>query len=333
MAKVELIRHRPVRRIAENCTKNADCSALALLLQELRRCDARRILEQTGEMVGVRETEFLGYLGHTHAAQEQPLGPHDDETADVVLGALVQRIAHDVAKVARRQAQFTRAILHAGQATPLLLSSCIIVHQQLLETGQDVAACRRVLLELAHIESAAIVQYQLDVRLDDVVGQCLITVLGELGADVLHQAIQYALLLGCQDERLVGIIGEEMVVRQPVGNGRVTDELGVKHQHPAVILLQRAIVTLAAYLPRGIGQQGPVTVLIGADAINQILGKLALQEQGKHIEAVERVPYLPHLIVVDDGHMRMIDRSSDVERIVVRMINMQLDLLHCYSSG
>jgi hypothetical protein len=87
-----------------------------------------------------------------------------------------------------------------------------------------------------------------------------------------------------------------------------------------VILPQRTVICLSAYLPRSIGQQRAFALNIRAYAVSEILRKLLLQEQGIYVETVERMPYLPHLIIMDDGDVRMIDWCANVVRIVVCLV-------------
>jgi hypothetical protein len=45
-----------------------------------------------------------------------------------------------------------------------------------------------------------------------------------------------------------------------------------------------------------------------------------LQEQGIDVETIERMSYLPHLIIMDYGDVGVIDRCADVLRVVVHMV-------------
>lgn len=294
--------------------------AVGELAWGLPRC----ILEHAGEVLGVFEAQLARHLVDGPAAEDEVLGTPDDELAYVVLRALAKGIADDVAKIARRQAQFAGAMLHAGQSVLLLHAVRIVVGQHLLESAEDVAALSRHLLILATVESVAVVEYEQDVVADDVVVPECLRLRCQLPAQVCHELAQGVLFLGGQEERLVGVVGKELVAVELLLDGRPVDELAVEQQHPSVILPLGAVVPFAAYLAWREGYQRAVAVMVGADAVGQPLGELLLHEDAIAAGAVQRVAYLAHLVVVYHGDVGMQHGRTDVPCVVVCFVDIQV---------
>ena len=104
-------------------------------------------------------------------------------------------------------------------------------------------------------------------------------------------------------------------------------ELGIKHQHPAVIHLQVAVIWLASYLPWRVGKERTVGNLVSPHAVREIVGEIVLHENAVNAKTIQRVPDRTHLVIVNDINVRMIDGSTDVVGVIIDMIQLQ-ELFH-----
>ena len=86
----------------------------ALFFQELLGRLTRRILEHTGEVLGIFKTQFVGHLCNAPATENQILGAMNYKASDVVFRTLAQSTTHDVAEIAGRQAQLAGAYFTLG---------------------------------------------------------------------------------------------------------------------------------------------------------------------------------------------------------------------------
>ena len=91
------------------------------------------LLEETGEVLGIFETEGVGGLGGGETADQQALGTGDKETLDNLCGTLARNTSHHIAEIAGRQAEFGCAIFHVGQAVLPLQAPLVIVGKYPLE--------------------------------------------------------------------------------------------------------------------------------------------------------------------------------------------------------
>ena len=346
-AKVRRKVDTPYRHITDKTTRNVDSclasvllaplssasglsrsqpgqSLLTLIVEELAWCLPRCVLEHAGKMLRVFKAQFASHLVDGLATENKILGTPDNEVAYVVLRALAKGIAYDVAKVVGRQAELAGTVFHAGQSVTLLHALCEIVGQHLLEATEDVAALSGYLLVLTPIEAVAIVEDKQDVVADNVgMPECLRLRLQFL-AQVRHELAQSVFFLRSQYECFVRVVGEELIAVEFLLDGRPLDERAVEQQHPAVILPARAVIALAAYLPRGEGYQRPVALMVGADTVSQALRKLLLHEDTIAAGAVQRVTYLTRLVVVYHRDVGMQHRRADIPCVVVGFVDIQV---------
>lgn len=86
-------------------------------------CAAHRLLEQSGEMLGILKTELVGYLADAFLSVLQMLLCHIHHfQLNVCLCRTACLLLYQVAKIAWRQAQFACAIFHGGQSVSLGLA-------------------------------------------------------------------------------------------------------------------------------------------------------------------------------------------------------------------
>ena len=97
-------------------------------------------------MVGVAVAQFLGYLADGFVgAGEKDLAAHHRHLQDVLLSRLSCCLFDKVAEIIGRQAEFVGAILYCGEAVLARLTAGEIVHDDVLETGEQRALGRGML--------------------------------------------------------------------------------------------------------------------------------------------------------------------------------------------
>ena len=89
-------------------------------------------------MLGIFETEAVGYLGNGFPRRKAVLGKLDDKLADMVARRVAGGFLDDIAEVIGGHAQLVGAILHGGQAEGQLELVLEIIAQQAVEADKNV---------------------------------------------------------------------------------------------------------------------------------------------------------------------------------------------------
>ena len=121
----------------------------------------------------------------------------------------------------------------------------VVVRQHSLETGKQIALLTRHRLELPLVEQQAVVTHQHDVVLHNPVGERILFPVLDEATDLLHQLPHQLFLALGRVQGLVHVVGEEMILIEPLLKHRAAHELGIKQQHPPVVKLTFAVIGLA----------------------------------------------------------------------------------------
>ena len=123
-----------------DCQPSENGELAVTLVPILTWCHADFFLEQARKVLGVLETEFIGYLVERQLAVENVLLREvDDLVLDVALCRHASLFLHEVAEIARREAGLVGEIGDAGQTLAFGLAAAEILVKALLEAGHDVA--------------------------------------------------------------------------------------------------------------------------------------------------------------------------------------------------
>ena len=128
------------------------------------------------------------------------------------------------------------------------------------------------------------------------------------------------LLVGHQ-QGLADTISKKGIVVYTTSQLRISQQLGVEEQCPALGVYLLALVDLAAYLPWCDAHQGMAVQVVLQLAVGQVLQFLVADEQGIDIIVIERVSAVLQLVVVYDRDERVQHWSPDVPGIVVDTVN------------
>ena len=203
-------------------------------------------------MIRILKAHVVSYLRNTLSTEEEILCPHHHKTADIVFRTLAQRVADNIPEITRREIQLRGAIPYTGYAMLILQTFSIIVVEQPLKPCEDIIISFSLLLKLSGIKTVTIVEDKQDIIFDDGIGLCVDLMISQFIPDMLHHGGQDILLFFCQEQRLITVVGKEMITCQSFLYLGTLNKGCVEKQYPTVILLLGAIICLTSYLTGGV---------------------------------------------------------------------------------
>ena len=162
-------------------------------------------------MVRVVESQQVGYFSDGEALHQQILGFSDHKLVDVADGRAAGLPVHQIAEIAGRVGQLRSAPSHGGKALFMLQPLCEIIHQQTVETLEDIAVSLLFLRNLAEVDTVAITQNQLEIACDDGSEGRGVGVFPQFRPERGHEQGNPLPFLRFHPESLCGKIGEERV--------------------------------------------------------------------------------------------------------------------------
>ena len=285
------------------------------------------VLEHAAEVLGVFETESVGYLCYGIAGGEQIFCQLYDVLPYVVACRIAGGFFYRIAEIVGRHAEFVGTVLYGGDAVYGMPAALEIVAQQRIEFHQYIGVFQLARDKLPVVETLAEVQHQFDVSSYNCI-LLFVVPFFRFVAYLPHKRYENIMFLVGHVQRFVYTVIEKGVVPNAFFQMRAAQQVGMKKQCPSRQHNLFAVVFLSTYLAGRDADYRAFVVVVFAASVRQVYICLVVEKDSVNAVVVKAVAHGRHVCIFYYAYKRVIVGVPDVPAVIAYVFYFQYLVCH-----